>query len=315
MMLRSIGSMGLAAALALLSGGARADAAGPYTVVATGQHFTALQEAVNALGEGDGVIRIAPGVYRDCAVQPHGNVSFVAEVSGKTVFDGKTCEGKGALVVRGKSTTIEGIIFQNMRLDEGNGAGIRLERGSLTVRQSWFRDSEEGILSSDDPDGRVLIEKSTFTRLGRCDRGLSCAHSAYFGEYANVTVRNCRFEAGRGGHYLKTRSARVEVTDSSFDDSAGRSTNYMIDLSTGSTGIIRGNWFIDGRDKENHTTFIANAAEGHHHSADGLTIADNVARLAPGADYSISFLTDWSGDGIRLGANTIGAGIRKFEKR
>jgi hypothetical protein len=49
-------------------------------------------------------------------------------------------------------------------------AGIRLEHGNLVVRQSWFRDSEEGILSADDPDSSVLIEHSTFSRLGRCDR-------------------------------------------------------------------------------------------------------------------------------------------------
>ena len=84
---------------------------------------------------------------------------------------------------------------------------------------------------------------------------------------------------------------------------------------TGATGVIRGNWFVGGPDKENRTTFISNAPEGHAHSADGLTIDGNVARLAPGAKYDTAFLVDWSGDAIRLGSNTIGTGIRRFEKR
>jgi hypothetical protein len=287
----------------------------PYMIAETGQRFDALQAAVTAIGDRRGTIMIAPGLYRDCAVQTQGDVAFLATTPGQVTFDGAICEGKAALVVRGRSARVEGIIFENQRVSDGNGAGIRLEHGNLIVRQDWFRDSEEGILSADDPAGTVLIEHSTFSRLGRCDRGLSCAHAVYFGGYASVTIRNSRFEAGRGGHYVKTHSARVDITDNSFDDSAGHGTNYMIDLSTGSTGVIRGNWFVDGPDKENRTTFISNAPEGHAHSADGLTIDGNVARLAPGAKYDTAFLVDWSGDAIRLGSNTIGTGIRRFEKR
>jgi hypothetical protein len=301
---------------AVLTGPAFAGAPrAPYLVVETGQRFDALQAAVSAIGDRRGTIMIAPGLYRDCAVQTQGDVAFLATVPGAVTFDAAICEGKAALVVRGRSSRVEGIIFQNQRLSEGNGAGIRLEHGNLIVRQAWFRDSEEGILSADDPAASVLIEHSTFSRLGRCDRGLSCAHAVYFGGDASVTIHNSRFEAGRGGHYVKTHSARIEVTDCSFDDSAGHGTNYMIDLSTGSSGVIRGNWFVGGPDKENRTTFISNAPEGHAHSADGLMIDGNVARLAPGAQYDTAFVVDWSGDAIRLGANSIGTGIRRFEKR
>ncbi|MCW1382040.1 right-handed parallel beta-helix repeat-containing protein [Novosphingobium sp. KCTC 2891] len=287
----------------------------PYTVVETGQRFASLQEAVNAIGDRSGTIGIAPGAYRDCAVQTTGDVAYLAQVPGRVAFDGAVCEGKAALVMRGRSMRVEGITFQNLRVPDGNGAGIRLEHGDLVVRQAWFKDSEEGILSADDPTGSVLIDQSTFTRLGRCDRGLSCAHSVYFADYGSVTIRRSRFEQGRGGHYVKTRAARVEVVDSSFDDSKGRTTNYMIDLSTGSTGLIAGNWFVQGQDKENYSAFIANGAEGHAHSANGLTIADNVARLAPGVDRNTVFFADWTGDKVKLGQNTIGAGLKPFEKR
>lgn len=290
-------------------------AAAPYTVVETGQGYDKLQDAINSLGEGDGTIRIAPGTWRDCGVQPHGNVTYVAAVPGQTVFDGKVCEEKAALVMRGQSMRVEGLIFQNMRAFDANGAGIRLERGDLTVRQSWFRDSEQGILSANFPAGHVLIEQSTFTRLGRCDRGLSCAHSLYFGDYASVVIRRSRFEAGTGGHYVKSHAGHIEVIDSSFDDSRGHTTNYMIDLSIGASGVISGNWFEQGRDKENYSTFIANAAEGHEHSADGLTITGNTARLVPGLSRPTVFVADWSGDRISIGNNVLGAGIARFERR
>lgn len=298
-------------ASALMAQGQRS----PYTVVETGRSYPALQQAVNAIGEGAGTIRIAPGVYRDCAVQQAGDVGFVAEVPGQAVFDGAACEGKAAIVARGRATRVEGVIFQNIRVPDANGSGIRLERGNLTVRQSWFRDSEQGILSADDPVGSVLIEKSTFTRLGRCDRGLACAHSVYFGDYGSVTIRRSRFEAGRGGHYVKSRAGRVEVTQSSFDDTAGQATNYMIDLPAGATGRIAENLFVQGKDKENYSAFIAVAAEGRVHSSAGLAIAGNDARFAPGITRSSAFVADWSGDSIAIGANGLGAGLMRYEKR
>jgi len=206
-------------------------------------------------------------------------------------------------------------VFQNLKAFDANGAGIRLEGGDLTVREAWFRDSEQGILAANNPAGHALIEQSTFTRLGRCDRGLSCAHSIYFGDVASLVVRRSRFEQGTGGHYVKSHAGHIEVTDSSFDDSRGHTTNYMIDLSIGASGTISGNWFVQGRDKENYSTFIANAAEGHKHSADGLTITGNSARLVPGLTRQTVFLADWSGDRITLGPNALGPGIARFERR
>ncbi len=287
----------------------------PYKVIETGRSFAALQEAVNSIGQGSGTVQIEPGVYRDCAVQGAGDVGFVAQVPGQTVFDGAACEGKATLVVRGRSTRVEGLIFQNVRVPDANGAGIRLERGNLTVRQSWFRDSEQGILSANDPTGAVLIEQSTFTRLGRCDRGLACAHSIYLGDYGSLTVRRSRFEAGRGGHYVKTRAARIDVSQSSFDDSAGKTTNYMIDVSAGAAGRIVDNGFVQGADKENHSAFIAIAAEGRANSSSGLLVSGNDARFAPGVTWGSVFVADWSGDTLSIGTNALANGLTKFEKR
>ncbi|WP_245647602.1 right-handed parallel beta-helix repeat-containing protein [Novosphingobium lentum] len=315
LMLAAVVVAAIPAGLVLAQDAPHAEFVGGFTLEQTGQRFATLQRAIDAIGDGAGTIAIGPGTYRECAVQQQGDVAFVAQVPGQAVFDGGICEGKAALVLRGRSAKISGIVFQNMRVADGNGAGIRLEHGDLSVSQSWFRDSEEGILTADDPGAAILVEKSTFTRLGRCDRGLSCAHSIYVGDYGALTVRQSRFEAGRGGHYVKSRAARIEVTQSSFDDSAGRATNYMIDLSGGATGTITGNWFVQGQDKENYSAFITNAAEGHAHSAEGLVIAGNDARLAPGVSRSTVFVADWSGDGLQIGANTLGSGLARFEKR
>ncbi len=262
-----------------------------------------------------GTIRFAPGRYADCAVQERGDVLYVATQPGQATLAGMTCEGKAALVLRGRSARIEGLAFADIRVGEGNGAGIRLEQGNLTVSQSWFHDSQQGILTANDPAGTIAIDKSTFTRLGTCEGGGGCAHSVYVGDYGALTVTRSRFEAGRGGHYVKSRSARIAVLASSFDDSAGQATNYMIDLPAGATGRIVGNWFVQGRNKENYSAFIAVSAEGKAHPSDFLTIEGNDARFAPGVSRQSAFVADWSGDALSLGQNALGAGLARFDKR
>jgi hypothetical protein len=287
----------------------------PFTIVESGQSFHRLDDAVKAVGDRDGTIRIAPGRYRDCAVQEAGRIAYQAAQAGTAIFDGGVCEGKAALVLRGRDAVIDGLVFQNMRVPDGNAAGIRLERGPLAVSNAIFRDSESGILAANDEASAIRVERSTFAGLGRCDRDLDCAHSIYIGRYGSLSIIHSRFERGRGGHYVKSRAARIEVLDSSFDDTRGHTTNYMIDLSAGATGTIARNIFVQGTDKENHSAFITVAPESRDNPSGGLVVADNQASLAPGVGWSTVFLADWSHEPLKLGKNALGAGIRPFETR
>ena len=286
-----------------------------FTVVETGRGYDRLQDAVNAIGGGRGTIAIAPGRIAQCAVQEAGEISYLATEPGSAVFDGVACEGKAALVLRGKSAEVAGLVFQNIKVPDYNGAGIRLEQGNLTVAQSWFRDSQEGILTNSDPTGVLVIDRSTFSRLGNCEDPSGCAHSIYTGNYGQVRITRSRFEEGSGGHYVKSRASRVDVASSSFDDAHGRGTNYMIDLPNGAVGQISNNWFVQGKDKENYSAFIAVAAEGREQTSAGLAILGNDARLAPGVDRNTAFVADWSGDPLNLGANALGPGLKVFERR
>jgi hypothetical protein len=307
---------GLAAAAAALTafpGFAQQGAA--YTVVESGRGYERLQDAVNAIGSGTGTIRFGSFRFADCAVQEGGDILYVAAEPGQAVLDGVACEGKAALVLRGRRARIEGLVFANITVPDGNGAGIRLERGDLEIAQAWFRDSQQGILTANGERGAITIDKSTFTRLGTCEFSGGCAHSIYVGDYGSLTVTRTRFEQGVGGHYLKSRAPRIDVRDSSFDDSAGKGTNYMIDLPAGATGQIVGNWFVQGRNKENYTAIIAVGAEGRVNSSAGLRIEANNARMAPGADFTTGFVVNWSGDRLLIGANALGAGLTPYEAR
>lgn len=304
----------------LAAGPASAQSIGPaavptFTVEESATAYFTLQEAVRAIGEGRGTIRIAPGRYEECITQDGGDISYLAERAGAVIFDTVTCEGKAAFVLRGRSALVEGIVFQNMQVPDRNGAGIRIEQGDLVVRESLFRDSESGILGANDQAGTIRIERSTFSGLGRCDDDVDCAHSIYVNGSGSLSVANARFERGRGGHYVKSRAPRIEVVDSSFDDSAGRATNYMIDLPVGANGLIARNAFVQGPDKENYSALIALAGEGHEHRTDNLVIAGNEASVAPGFAHRTVFLADWSGSPVTLRDNRLHRQIAPSERR
>lgn len=307
--------IGLALAAIPLAAVLAQDGRAAFTVLETGRGFATLQGAVDAIGDSEGTIEIAQGNWRQCAVQSAGRITYRAAVPGKSLLGGTDCEGKALLVLRGRGARVEGMVFADVRVSDGNGAGIRLERGALHVSQSWFRDSQQGILTAADPQGEITIDKSTFTRLGTCEHSAGCAHSVYVGDYGRLTITRSRFEQGTGGHYVKSRAANNFIEESSFDDSHGRGTNYMIDLPNGGGGAIRGNWFVQGADKENWGTFIAIGAENAQYSSDGLVIERNDARLVPGMSRKPVFVGDWTGDRLAIGRNTLGPGLKPFEAR
>ena len=303
------------AALLLAAPIAAQQASAPFTVQETGEGFARLDDAVSSIRMGRGTIVIAPGTYHECTVQSGGVITFKAAQPGTVVFEGSPCEDKAIFVLRGQGSIVDGIIFRGVRVPDGNGAGIRTEMGDLTVVNSMFLDSQEGILGGEPTGQKIVIDKSTFAGLGQCDETPDCAHAIYLANQGSVTVTRSRFERGTGGHYVKLRSPTVSITDNSFDDTAGSKTNYMIDLPEGATGRIAGNTFVQGRNKENWTGFVVIAAEARKYRSAGLRVEGNDASLAPGETRSPAFVADYSHERLAVGANRLGKGVRMFELR
>jgi hypothetical protein len=287
----------------------------PFVIQETGEGYWKIDDAVSAVRDGDATILIAPGVYQDCTVQTGGRITYKAVEPGTAIFEKTPCEDKALFVLRGRGSVIDGLVFRGVRVDDGNGAGIRTEMGDLTVTNSMFLDSQEGILGGQPTNQKIVIDRSTFSGLGQCDETVDCSHAIYLANQGSVTITRSRFERGTGGHYVKLRVPNVFISDSSFDDSQGRKTNYMIDLPEGATGVIAGNTFVQGKDKDNWSGFIVVAAEARKYRSAGLRVENNVATLAPGIDKSPAFVADLSKEPIKLSGNQLGPGIRAFEVR
>jgi hypothetical protein len=227
------------------------------------------------VGAKDGDVIILPaGRYTDCMTIDVPKLTLRSQQPGAAQLDGGACSGKATIVARGQSLVIDGLVFKNVRVPDGNGAGIRLEAGELHIKNSIFYNSENAILTISQGDSKLLVEDSLFVRLGRCDGLFACAHSIYAGQIASVIIRKSVFKYGAGGHFIKSRAKYTEITDTLLDGTRGNAA-FLIDLPNGSDGIIADNHFIKGKASSNRCCIIRIGAEGKIHNSSGLSITNN----------------------------------------
>jgi hypothetical protein len=175
------------------------------------EHAT-LQAAIDAAAPGY-AIRLSPDEFYQCAT---------VSVDGLTIggpgahLRDVACGGKAALVVTADNVTIQDIECSGISVSDQNGACIRLEAPSLTVRNVYFHDNDEGILGGLD-GGTVIIEDSVFERNGRGGR----AHGVYISSKVDRLEfrRNSVLSSKGEGHGLKSRAATSATAMSSASPS------------------------------------------------------------------------------------------------
>lgn len=228
-----------------------------------GCQFTRIADAVRAVRQG-GVIEIHPGIYEEAAVIAANHVRLLAQPGAE--MRGVAAQGKGALVIKGDSVTIEGLACSGIKVSSRNGACIRLEGRNLTLRNVYFHDSEQGILGG---RGAILIEDSRFERLGAEGR----AHAIYVSGQ-ELIIRRSRILASKDeGHEVKTRTAKTLIEDcviASLDGDDSR----LIDVSNGGAVIIRRNILEEGPASANHE-MIGIGYEGLEYPENSVLIEGN----------------------------------------
>lgn len=191
---------------------------------------------LRALRNGQSVA-LPPGRYSEAARITASNVVIKAH---GVRMENKAVEGKAALVIKGDNVTIEGLECAGIRVQDGNGACVRLEAKDLTLRKVFFRDSQSGLLSWNRDSGVVLIEDSRFERLGR-------AHGVYIGRGAtHLIIRNSSFLSSTDeGHEIKSRAAKNTIEDSVIASLDGIDSR-LIDFPEGGENVIRRNVLEEG---------------------------------------------------------------------
>lgn len=250
-----------------------------------------IAEATRLAGDGD-VVEIAAGTYRgDVAVWLQKRLT-IRGVGGRPelVADGNNAEGKAIWVIRDGDFEVDNIAFRGARAAPGNGAGIRFEKGRLTVRHCLFEDNEMGILTGNDPDSRLSIEDSEFAHAPQGPEH-PLKHLLYVGHIARVDIRGSRFHDGYVAHLVKSRARESDLRYNLVWDGPAGSASYEMDFPNGGVVTLVGN-LVGQSPATSNPVLISFGAEGSAWPEHRLTVVHNT--LSNDAGPAAHFLRVWS---------------------
>jgi len=222
--------------------------------------------------DGD-VIEIDAGIYDgDAAVWRQHRLTIRA-LGGRAHLraNGAHAEGKAIWVIKGNDTMIESVEFSGAKVPDRNGAGIRLESAGLTVRDCYFHDNENGILTNANQASDIVVEHSEFAHNGFGD---GQSHNLYIGNVRSFTLRFSYVHHVLVGHNVKSRALRSHITyNRIMDENDGRSS-YAIEFPDGGLSFVIGNVIHQGPATEN-PTIVSYGAEGLRHPLNELYFVNN----------------------------------------
>jgi len=267
-----------------------------------------LAKASRMAGDGD-VIEVDAGDYRgDVAVWQQNRLTLRA-VGGRVrlIAAGADVEGKGIWVLRGGQISVDGFDFIGAQVSDRNGAGIRLEKGSLTVTNCGFWENENGILTSNNSDVVLKISNSEFGHNGAGD---GQSHNVYVGGIKHLHVSGSYFHHARVGHLLKSRAAENFVLYNRLVDGAKGEASYELEFPSGGVAYVVGNVIEQASTTENFH-LISFGAEGLACPKNELYLVNNtlVDRWAEGG----VFLRVKAGTGAVFAVNNLLVGKGKLD--
>jgi len=194
-------------------------------------------------------------------------------IGGRAHIDamGMSAQGKAIWVVQGQNTTIENIEFSGATVADMNGAGIRQEGANLTVRNCYFHDNEDGILTGADPTSEIVIESSEFARNGAGD---GYSHNMYIGNIKKFTLRYSYSHSAKVGHLVKSRAQENAILYNRLTGEPDGTESYEINLPNAGTSYVIGNIIQQGPTTQN-SAMLDYGSEGVSNAGSDLYVVNN----------------------------------------
>lgn len=219
------------------------------------------------------IIEIDPGDYlADVATWERADLT-IRGVGDRVrlIAGGAIAEGKAVWVFRSPRATVENIDFVNARAEDRNGAGIRLESGSLVVRRCTFWNNQNGILTASAPGIQLDVEDSEFGYNGAGD---GRSHALYIGAIDRFRLSGSYLHHGNIGHLVKSRARRSRIEYSRLTDESGGRSSYELEFPNGGIVEVVGNVLQQGSSGRN-STMVSYGAEGYRWPRNDLGFAHN----------------------------------------
>ncbi|MCY4745989.1 hypothetical protein NYO99_13470 [Pelomonas sp. UHG3] len=246
--------------------------AGPTLKVGPRQAVRSLAAAARQAKDGT-LIEVDAGDYiADVAIWPQHDLTLRA-VGGRVrvIAAGAHVQGKALFVTTGQRQRIEGFDFIGCSVPDRNGAGVRLEAGSLTLVNCVFRDNENGLLSA---NHEVITLDIVDCDFGPIPLRSGLTHNLYVGAIARLSVTGSYFHGGLLGHLLKSRAAVNHILYNRLTDEAGGRASYELEFPNGGVAVVMGNLIMQSASTEN-PHLISFGAEGARRGRQALHLVNN----------------------------------------
>ena len=231
-----------------------------------------LSVASKAAKDGD-IVEVDAGNYLgDVAVWTQNELTLRA-VGGRVrlLAEGVAAEGKAIWVVRGGAIRVEGFDFEGARVNDRNGAGIRLEKGLLKIVDCRFMNNENGILTGGHADSVLEIINSEFGNNGAGD---GRSHNLYVGAIARLSVTGSYFHHAKIGHLLKSRAAINDIRYNRLTDEIGGRASYELEFPDGGVAYVVGN-IIQQSSTTDNPHLISYGAENYRWPKNEIHLINN----------------------------------------
>jgi hypothetical protein len=305
----SIAAVLMVAAVGSMAALPSADAHAATLNVGPTRALKTIAQAARQAQPGD-TIEVDSGEYLgDVAVWTKDNLTLRA-VGGRVRLraQGAAAEGKGIWVVRATNFDVQGFDFEGATVPSRNGAGIRLDKGSMRVSDCSFTHNEMGLLTGNDPDTVLEVENSEFAHNSRPD---GHNHNLYVGQIARLSVQGSYLHHARTGHLLKSRAALNHIFYNRLTDEGGGTASYELEFPNGGVAYVVGNIIAQGPLTEN-PALISFGAEGYKWPANQLFLVNNT--LIDGRAADGVFLRVMPGASAVQAVNNLLLGNGSFER-
>jgi hypothetical protein len=245
----------------------------PVISVGSGKDYQTVADALSHADHGT-IIEIDAGTYLEDVSTVAFDDLTIRGVGGRAHLNanGHAAEDKAIFVVKGNNTIFENIEFSNCRVKDKNGAGIRHEGLKLTIKNCYFHDNDNGILTTaSQPDGEIYILGCIFEHNGHGD---GYSHNMYINHFKKFVISHSWTHLTTIGHNIKSRAAENHILYNRIMDEDTGDASYQINLPNGGKNYIIGNLIQQGVNAENNC-LISQGCEGASNSEQELYIVHN----------------------------------------
>ncbi len=244
-------------------------ASGHVLQVGAGRAFTTLQSALDASVDGD-TVEVDAGTYTDDFATATHKV-IIEGVGGMANFvaDRIADNDVGILDVQ-NSVTVRNLSFSGARSYEGNGAGIRVRGGDVTVTNSVFTGNDVAILAHA-PAQSLGIYDTEIAANGNYAKG---THNLNIGDIGSFTLVDSYVHDGLVAHEVNDRAFYSRIEQNRIIDGPNSNASFGINLGRGGVATIKGNMIEKGANSANGL-LVHVGGEGPTYSKTDVQVLDN----------------------------------------